>query len=294
MKAAYSNPVTALLAALLIGQSAGEVTLPFASPKGFIVAQAAANGDRPVQVLVDTGARRTVVDAALAKTLGLAPGAEVRARGAGGAIDAHFAKGLRLAGLGDEIEAVALPLDAIGTAIGTRIDVILGQDVLAQRVVEIDGAAGRVTFGTRPPVVSARDAVISLHLRDGRPYLMATVVSPSGGLNDAELLLDSGSDTTVELAQPYADEVGLRTRPDPNGRRILGVGGTVALRLADLREIRVGETVVSPQDVRVFHRPADAASDGDGRLGNSFLSRFKAIIDGPGLKLVLRPLRREP
>ena len=256
------------------------------------MAQAAANGDRPARVLVDTGARRTVVDAAFAASLGLAPGDAVRVRGSGGTVDARFAKGLRLAGLGEGIEAVALSLGSLTNALGARVDVILGQDVLSKRVVEIDGAAGKVSFGTRPPVVTAADDVLSLHRREGRPYVMATVVNPLGGESDAELLLDSGSDTIAELAQPYATEVGLRTRPDPDGRRILGVGGTVPLWVPDVREIRLGRAAVPPGDVRVFARPADSAGDGDGRVGNGFLSRFKATIDGPGMKLVLTPLRR--
>lgn len=284
--------MTPLLAALLLARQASEVTLPFTLARGLIVAQVAGNGDRPLRVLVDTGAQRTVVDETLAKELKLGVGDEVHARGAAGTVDAHYAKGLRLAGLNESLDAVALPLAAIGGAIGTPIDVILGQDILAQRVVGIDAVAGKLTLGTRPPAVMSSDTVISLHERGGRPYLMATVVTPEGQLADAEMLLDSGSDTTAELAQPYADELGLRTLPDPGGRRILGVGGSVPVRIADVRELRIGGAVLPPDDVRVFFRPTGAAADGDGRVGNGFLARFKVTIDGPGQKLVLTPLRK--
>ena len=284
--------MTSFFAAFLLVRQAPEVTFDFTQPKGLIVASVPGNGDRPLRVLVDTGAQRTVVDATLAKELGLKPGDEVRARGAAGTVDARYAKGLRLAGLSDDLDAVVLPLAVIGAAIGTPIDAILGQDVLAKRVLQIDAAAGKLTLGTRPPPVMASDSVISLHVRNGRPYLMATVVTPQGALVDAEMLLDSGSDTTAELAQPYADELGLRTVPDPGGRRILGVGGSVSLRLADVRELRVGDAVLPPGDVRVFFRPVGASLDGDGRVGNGFLARYRATIDGPGQKLVLTPLRR--
>ena len=283
--------MTPILAALLLARQTPDVTLDFTLTKGLIVAQGNANGNHPARVLIDTGARRTIVDAAFAKTIGLTPGEVVRVRGAGGTVDARYAKGLRLAGLGEGLEVAAVPLDALADALGARVDIILGQDVLASRVLLIDGVAGKVVFGVRPPVVTTSDTVLSLHRREGRPYLMATVVDPNGGQADAELLLDSGSDTTAELAQPYAEELGLHTRPDPDGRRILGVGGTVPLRVADVRGILVGRVAVPPQDVRVFSRPADSAGDGDGRVGNGFLSRFRATIDGPGLKLVLTPLK---
>ena len=282
--------MTSILAALLLARQASDVTLDFTESRGLIVAQAAGNDGRILHVLIDTGAQRTVVDATVAKDLGLAPGDPVRARGAAGSVDARYAKGLRLAGLGEGMDAVALPLAAIGAAIGTPIDVILGQDVLEKRVVGIDAAAGKLTLGTHPSPVMASDSVVSLHERGGRPYLMATVVMPDGQSADAEMLLDSGSDTTAELAQPYADELGLRTVADPNGRRILGVGGSVPLRLADVT-LRVGNAVLPSGDVRVFFRPVGAATDGDGRVGNGFLARFKTTIDGPGRKLILTPLR---
>ena len=278
--------------ALLLAQSAGEVTFDFTSPRGLIVARATANGERPVRILVDTGARRTIVDATLAKELKLVPGEEIRAYGAGGAIDTRLAKGFRLAGLAEDLEVVELPLDGIAKEIGTPIDAILGQDVLATRVVQIDVAAGKLTFGTRPAAVFGADTVIPLRLRAGRPFLLATVVGPQGGTADAELLLDTGSDTTVELAQTYTDEMSLRTRPDPLGRSITGIGGSVSVRVVDLREIRIGGHAVPVGDVRVFLPPANAASDGDGRLGGGFLSRFKTTIDGPGGKLVLRAFRK--
>jgi predicted aspartyl protease len=289
--------VTPILAAILMGARlpAVDISLPFTSPKGLIVVQAEGNGGKPLRMLIDTGAQRTVVDRTVAESLGLEKGEDVRARGSGGSVDAWWAKGLHLQGLGEApLEAVVLPLDGIGKAIGTPIDVILGQDVIGKRVIEIDRTAGKVTFGTRPAIVSSAATVVSLVLRGGRPYLRATVVGPTGRETPADLLLDTGSDTAAELAQPYADEVGLPTKPDPNGRSIMGVGGIVPLRVADLREIRVGRVTVPSQDVRVFHRPADSAGDGDGRVGNGFLSNYKVTIDGPGLKLILTPVRKEP
>lgn len=281
-----------LLAVILLARTA-DVSLDFTSPKGLIVVQTEGNGGKPVRILIDTGAQRTVIDRALAESLKLEKGGDVKARGAGGTVDAHFVKGLQLAGLGEpSLEAVSLPLDAIGGAIGLRIDVILGQDVLAKHVVEIDQTTLKLTFGSRPAIVPSSATVVSLHQRGGRPYLMATVVGPNGEETDAEMLLDTGSDTVTELAQPYADEVGIRTKPDPNGRSILGVGGLAPLRVADLRGVRVGREVVAAGDVRVFFRPADSAGDGDGRVGNGFLARYKTTIDGPGKKLVLTPVRK--
>lgn len=278
---------------MLVRRAPDDVSLAFTSPKGLVVVRTEGNGGKPMRILLDTGAQRTVVDRTFARSLGLTESGEVKARGSGGTVDAHFVKGLELHGLGDgPIEAVSLSLDAIGRAIGTPIDAILGQDVLGKRVVQIDGSTMRVTFGTHSPLVYSADAVVTLHLKAGRPYLMATIVGPNGGLSDAEMLLDSGSDTIAELAQPYADEVGLTTHPDPSGRRILGVGGSVPLRIADLREVRLGRAIVPPGDVRVFFRPVDSSGDGDGRVGNGFLSHYKATIDGPGLKLVLTPLRK--
>ena len=279
------------LLGLLLLQTPGEVAFDYTSPKGLVVAGMAANGDKAVQVLVDTGARRTLIDAKLAREMKLEAGEEIRAYGAGGAVDTRVAKGLRLKGLTEGIDVVALPLETIGKAVGTPIDVILGQDVLASRVLEIDGRTMRLTFGVRPAAVFGGDTVIPLTTRAGRPYVAATVVNPEGGLLSADLLLDTGSDTTVELVQRYADETGLKTRADPLGRRITGVGGTVTVRVAELREIRIGGRVVPSQEVRVYLPPASAASDGDGRVGGGFLSRFKVTIDGPGAKLVLRELR---
>lgn len=288
--------MTPLIAALILtqGTTPSDVILPFTSPKGLIVVETIGNDDKPLRMLVDTGAQRTFVDVEVAKRLGLEVGDEIKARGSGGMVTARFSKGLRLKGLNDEpIEAVALSLKGIVDAIGAPIDAILGQDVLGKRVMEVDWATAKLTFSSQAPMVSAYDTVISLHLRGGRPYAPATIVTPSGREADADLLLDTGSDTIVEIAQPYADSIGLRTRPDPNGRSLLGVGGAVPLRVPELQEARLGRESVQPADVRVFYRPVDSAGDGDGRVGSGFLVRYKTLIDGPRLKLVLKPVRKD-
>ena len=285
--------MTPLLAAILLKPAAPDVAFDYASPKGLIVVTTEGAGGKPLKVLVDTGAQRTVVDRALADALKLEKGEEVKARGQGGTVEAYFVKGLRLSALSEApLDAVALPLDGLGKAIGTPIDVILGEDVLGKRVVDIDPVERKVAFGSRPPAVSTYDTVVSLDLRSGRPHVPATVGLPDGGNARAMLLLDTGSDAVAELAQPFADGIGLATRPDPQGRSTLGVGGTVALRLADLLGLSVGRETVGPDDVRVFGRPVDAAGDGDGRVGNGFLARYRTTIDGPGLRLVLSPIRK--
>lgn len=285
--------MTTLLAAMLMARLPADVSLDFASPKGLVVFQAEGPGGAALKILLDTGARRTVVDTKVAEALKLTKGDDVRANGVGGAVNAHFVKGLNLSSLGEpSLEAVALPLDAIGGAIGSKIDLILGQDVLGKHVVEIDPRTMKLTFGTRPAIVPAAATVVSLHTREGRPYLMATVVGSTGEEMDAEMLLDTGSDAVTDLAQPFADEMGLSTRPDPQGRSFMGVGGSVPLRIAELRGVRVGREVVSSSDVRVVFRALNAAGDGDGRVGSAFLGRYRTIIDGPGKKLVLAPIKK--
>lgn len=281
--------MTPVLAALLLAvRSPVDVTLPFASPKGLIVVSAEGNGKAPLKLLIDTGAQRTVIDSETAKTLSLTEGEDVEARGAGGSVKAKFVKGLQLTSLGESsLDAVSVPLKAIGDAIGTHIDVIVGQDVLLKHVIEIDREKNTVTISAHRPIVSAAASVVSLSFRGGRPYVPATVVAPGGYEAAAELLLDTGSDTVAELSEAFARGIGLTLRPDPYGRSLLGVGGAVPLRVTEVQELRLGKASLASDDVRVFGKAENSAGDGDGRVGNGFLSRFRVTIDGPGRKLVL-------
>ena len=49
---------------------------------------------------------------------------------------------------------------------------------------------------------------------------------------------------------------------------------------------------VADLDHAVGH-PHVVHGDGDGRVGNGFLSNYKVTVDGPGLKLVLTPVKRD-
>jgi hypothetical protein len=149
----------ALAAVLAQGVSVAITPAPaevaFAYVHHEIVVPVIINGTGPYNMLFDTDTTPSAIDVTLAKRLHLrALGASGHGSGEGsGKIEVYpvEASDLSLGGVHQKrLRALAVDLHAIGRAIGTPIDGVLGTSFLDGRVVQIDYAAAQYDFFPMP------------------------------------------------------------------------------------------------------------------------------------------------
>jgi predicted aspartyl protease len=128
---------------------AGDVAFRIAgADKPLVLVQARINGAAPVTFALDTGASSTVISPELAERFGILRGASVAMMGGGGRVAASFGS-LASLGVGAASRrfldvAVADFLAPLSTAIGEKVEGILGYNFLSGFRVTIDYPAGRL------------------------------------------------------------------------------------------------------------------------------------------------------
>jgi clan AA aspartic protease (TIGR02281 family) len=103
------------------------------------------------------------------------------------------------------------------------------------------------------------------------------------------LVIDSGASFML-IGQQTAKELGLTI--DENTPFIPGttVSGTILTPLVTLRSVKVGDAAVENVEAVVYEMP----SGQDGLLGNSFLNKFRVVLDTINAKMVLFSMKGIP
>src|SRR5258708_12765152 len=99
--------------------------------------------------IFDTGDSSSVVNARLAKELGLRVKGKEKGMATGGPIDADLIPGVSLSLPGVSVfnqTMASVPLDSLAPALGRAIGGIIGYDFIKRFVVEVDYGAGRMNL----------------------------------------------------------------------------------------------------------------------------------------------------
>jgi clan AA aspartic protease (TIGR02281 family) len=102
-------------------------------------------------------------------------------------------------------------------------------------------------------------------------------------------IVDTGASFTV-ISREAAKELGITIDENTPFIPIATASSVILNPLATLRSIRVGEAEVEDVDVLIHNLPSNSA----GLLGNSFLSRFKVVLDPINGKMVLYSMQGTP
>ena len=208
----------------------------------FIV-DAMINGEGPFALLVDTGC----------STLVLSPGAAERLGGAtpvkgdagtplGGKIAVKSAVNIRSLRIGEvelaESSAPVLGLDRMKWAFRQNIDGILGFDAFAECIVTFDFPAGQIRIGGRE--LRKDEGATGLRVKNHQPSARLSM-----GAFETEVVLDSGANGGLELAEP--DRLPRRGEWVPVGAKVTVDGVRVfhGARL-DGAVVLAGVTIIDP------------------------------------------------
>ena len=244
------------------------------------------------QVLLDSGAEMTVLDAAYARELGVKTEGQLDAVGSGGRAQAQLAGGvdisvgnLRLTGL----TVAVIDLSEVARLIGHPLPVILGKEAFNALVVDVDFPNRRVAFheassfkappkAVRLPLVESAGGQRAVHLSiEGRPAI--------------PVLFDVGNGGALSLFPAYWQQAGLLEGRRSSKTLSGAVGGLRECDVTTLKHIEFAGITLKNVPT-VFDDAGKSIATSDrllGNLGLGVLARFRMITDYAADTLMLVP-----
>ena len=137
------------------------------------------------------------------------------------------------------------------------------------------------------PTKAAEPEGISVDLVRRHELLLAEVI-----LNERirqHFVVDTGASFTL-INKPTARELGITVDETTPFIPVYTASSLILTPLVTLSSIRVGEAEVENVDALIYNMPSDSA----GLLGNSFLNKFKVVIDSMNGKMTLYPMQGTP
>jgi len=281
---------------LLLAPESGPVRVPFDLLVNHIYMRGRVNDSDSLWIVLDSGAGGNVIDAAVAKQLGLTVASMGRGRGAGGYVDAGQVPSVsvKLPGVTlDSVPISTMPLESFKRQSGRPMDVIVGQPLIERCVLRIDYASRMLEFlPAQTFQYAGKGAIVPLTFRYGHPYIRARITLPGHAPIEGQFVVDLGSSQAVILTPAFIEE---RHVLDDIGRTIEarghGVGGQLLARVGRIGSVEVGGTT--------FERPITmlpvssgamvGASDAIGNIGGEIMRRFTVTLDYSRNRMILEP-----
>lgn len=245
---------------------------------------------RPVDAMLDSGAEVTVVDRAFAEEIGLVAQGGVTAVGTGGSETVAIAPGFDVRLGGAELKGVTvaiMDLSPISQALGRRIPVLLGKEMMNQAITDIDFAARRIRL-VAPEAFVPPPGTVELALTPVKG-LRALPVSIEGGPT-VMAMFDLGNGSPLALFPGYAAEARVMEGRRASAVMAGGLGGAAPSPLFNLERLSIGGHVFEnvPTTLRNAHG-VWARDDAAANVGLPIFSRFRVMVDFGGDRLFLQP-----
>jgi len=256
-------------------QLARPVELPFERAHDGVFVEARVKGER-LWFVVDSGASHTLLDAAVARRLGIRATESSTIGGAGsGRVPVEIAKdqSLRLGGLTLEgVDLRLLDLAPLAAAWDRRVDGIVGYDLLCHTAVTIDYAAKTLTIGAKP-----RGEPLPLTFEGGWSFVEGTIKVPGNAPVTDRFLVDTGSQDAVDHPIIAKSTGPLRRTQSGNG-----IGAATPGVIGATEWFRIGRFTIGSTTSSCCGNPATSRL-----LGAQLLSRFRVTFDYPHARLYL-------
>jgi hypothetical protein len=273
--------------------------IPFDLLDNRIYLQVAGPGFGQRWFLLDSGAQVTHFTSELVREAGLRTAGRVGISGTGterirGAFVAPTT--LRLGGVQLAVgRGVSAPAEAlfgpVFSGASRRFDGVIGYDLFARYVVQIDYAARQIRLyepaGYRPPATAE---TLPIQLVDRKPYTTA-VLGLSGESISSNVHLDTGFGGVVSLNANFVAEHRLIERAGPSLTSWnRGVGGITEARTARFEHVSLGSfRIARPVVGLAMVQGAGVRRDSAGRIGGELLRRFTVTFDYRSRTVALEP-----
>lgn len=262
----------------------GESTFGFEWRNGMIFVPVHLNGSRLLFFVLDSGSARTIVDRALATSLGLKASGSGSLQGAGaGRVPIEFVRDVSIALPGVEstgYELSTADLQPLEASLGVRVDGILGYELFSRFVVTVDYEAKTLTLNL-PGTFHANNMAqaMPIELRGKWPFVKAELVLPGPVTVQDSFLIDSGS--RDEFDHPIVMKLETQV-PATSG---VGLGTQIQGATAQATSLLLGRYNIIAPTVSCC-----GASDATSKLiGNEVLRRFTVTFDYPSSRIFITP-----
>ena len=276
------------------------ITIPFELVTRHIMLKVKINNSRPLSFVFDTGDKVGIVDADVAKELGLKLEGQVRVGGAGAeTLPGSLVKEATwtLPGLDGFSQPVilSLPLGRMAARFGHDFDGIIGSDFIRQFVVEVDYQNRVLKLYDKDKFsYSGSGESIPIQLNgQGFPLLNGEVTPVSGDPIKGKFVLDLGSSGSLVLMSPVVTEHNLLT----NGLKTIkaigvgGAGGQSTGQIGRVRELKIGNFKIA-NPLTLFSEDksgAMASRDLIANVGEQIAAKFKVFLDYSHARIILEP-----
>jgi hypothetical protein len=239
------------------------------------------NGVETLAIL-DSGAESTGIDAGLAARAGITGQGAVGATGSGGTATVSVANNVDIDMPGARLSGITIfiaDLSALSARFGRPLEVILGQELFNEAVVDVDYPKKTVTF---------YDAE---SFRYSGPGETVPLIAGKGGLKQVELSIeghgpelfdfDLGNGSPLIIVDDAATRWGLLDGRKTGNVLSGGIGGSQVVKIAKVRHVAIGPYVMS--DVPTLFPKTDHGSYNTktiaGNVGAGIFNRFRVIAD---------------
>jgi hypothetical protein len=249
------------------------------------------NGQGPFMFLLDSGAGMTIVGRRIADSLGLKDIGNMPAAGVGGIEVANFCRidSLRVGELTMfDLTGGVLDLSFFNTIALIPLDGILGYDLFAQLIVEIDYEDKELKiYDPRSDKFKGGEDTLDIRVESNHPIVTSTINDSING----QFRMDTGSHNFLDLNTPLVRKYKLLENVNEKlgEMPLLGIGGSSKSTLAYLNSFSMGDyrltkvlTGFNVADSGIF-----SAENVDGNIGGGILSMFKIAFDYPEQKVYL-------
>jgi predicted aspartyl protease len=237
------------------------------------------NGRGPFRFLLDTGSTNTVVSAKTAQAIGAPVVAKAVMGSAAGSRETLVVQVSSLQVGPVTVSALLASVIELGdVAGGGTIDGVIGQDALGSLRYTIDFRQRRVVWSPGD-ALDAGGSSLPLQVSGGR-FLIA--------LPQRHVLLRLVPDSGAESLLLFGPHAALPVTPGPSLVTLTTMSGETDVRMAIVRELRVGSLTLRDVPAVVADRDPSEPVEVDGLLPLHLFDRV--TVDGPGKRLILEKI----
>jgi len=266
----------------LVGRQGPVAEVPFELVGNHIYIKGTA-GDRPISLLLDSGAGMSVLDAGLAEKWGVHMDASsLPVTGAGkSSMKAQMLKDFKVKFDGTSVEQpiiIGIPLDALKYLEGRPIEGVVGFEFFKKYVIQIDYAKSKVRLFTPEGFkYEGVSAAIPVRIVSNHPHLKGEVEVPGVGKLPVEVMIDTGAGSGVSLSGKFVEQQKLDAKlpASPKVPTGAGVGGQTTGRNVRIDSVTLGGFRVD--------RPLASLDLGSGGVTGA-TSPFDVLIGGEIMK----------
>jgi predicted aspartyl protease len=252
-----------------------QTDLPFRLIDGWaVVVEGTIGGEPSRTILIDTGAVPSAISKEMAKKLGLLGSAE-QVSVMNRAIDVERVRVPKVQVgpvAADALEMVAADLGAIELALHTRLDAVIGLDLLGKENFTIDYQSRELSFGMG--VQSSDSVTFQLKHAAGGTYVL--VPMESGG-EKFQMLLDTGTkDITLFRTRLKGSLQQIRLRSEDV---TINAAGSSQIAKVVIPSLQLGSISRRKKDAYLLTTPEAELRDFDGMLGPTALGAVAVEFD---------------